>query len=95
MKTLVKIFLLGCMTAILALGAFRSHQKKEQNLANEVLIENIEVLTVNEDSQTPNSSWYQYLEYTHPCGGSSKMKLYCSKTKSSSHCTYHCGKKIY
>lgn len=60
------------------------------NIKTTSLLENLETLTSDE---TPDSSWYQYLDYSHNCGGHG-MRLYCSQVTGTSHCTYHCGSSV-
>lgn len=87
-----------CIAAALLSGYSIYHTSNETNI-DSIVLENIEALANGESGSTPSttnsptSSWFQYMDYTHPCGGHG-MRMYCSKNGYSSSCTFHCGKKI-
>lgn len=91
-KVILKSSLAVVAVATSCLGAWKVY-KVYGTMENSLMLENIEALTQN--NETPDTSWYQYLGYTHPCS-SPGLKLYCSKLKNNNndHCNFHCGRKI-
>lgn len=86
----MKLFAIATSFCMALCGAYACLNKQNNTVCDLVLLENIEALS---SSDSPNSSWYQYMDYSHPCKGYG-MKMYCSSVAGTTHCTFHCGKNI-